>query len=383
MATSSPTIALDDPRFSRAFDLPADPAKGRTKPFHITYADYGYRNEAHPEEETVFLFFGPMMGSRWIHVAKDELAKAHKVRFINPDRPGFGGTDVVDVKDAMRLWLEAVPALLRHLNIKHVSLGCQSGGTVYALDLLLHHPELLHPDRPYLAIGAPWIRPVHTTATLMAIVQTFPVPVLRQTDKLGRLIVGHIGPKLGYCFGLSQAVVAKLIPVKPAAVDADANDDSGWAVAGQMEDDNWQRILARAYDESVHGLSSEAVLLMQKAEGAAPSAGHSGWGDWGDYDALVPRLAAALRGAGRHLRVDVFYAEKDILIGDSGTKGPQWFDQCWSKPEYGDVIAYQTTTVKGADHDWIYNLRWGAIQKVLATLDPSHAVDPGQPSTAA
>ena len=95
---------ISDERFSRVFELPGDPASGRTGPFRVKFADYGYRNEAHPEQENVMLFFGPLMGSRLIHIAKDDIAKKHKVRIINPDRPGVGGTDAVDARDGMRVW---------------------------------------------------------------------------------------------------------------------------------------------------------------------------------------------------------------------------------------------------------------------------------------
>lgn len=97
---------MDDPRFSQTveLELPTAPADGGRRLFKITYADYGYRNEAHPEQENVFLFFGSLTGSRLIHVVKDELAKQHKIRFLNPDRPGFGGTDVVDAAHALSTW---------------------------------------------------------------------------------------------------------------------------------------------------------------------------------------------------------------------------------------------------------------------------------------
>jgi pimeloyl-ACP methyl ester carboxylesterase len=95
---------LNDPRFSRNFELPADPAHGRESPFKIRYADFGYRNESHPEQENVLLFFSPLFGSRLLHIAKDELAKRHKVRIISVDRPGVGGTDAVDPARSMAVW---------------------------------------------------------------------------------------------------------------------------------------------------------------------------------------------------------------------------------------------------------------------------------------
>lgn len=102
---ASPREYVNDPRFTRIFDLPPDATRGRSKPFRIAYADYGYRNEALPEQDNVLLFFGSLMGSRLIHIAKDELAKVHKVRVINPDRPGIGGTDAADAEHRMGLWL--------------------------------------------------------------------------------------------------------------------------------------------------------------------------------------------------------------------------------------------------------------------------------------
>jgi hypothetical protein len=102
---TAPTDYVNDPRFSQTFQLPADPANGRNSPFKVKYADYGYRNEARPEQENVFLFFGSLLGSRLVHIAKDEVAKRLKIRIINPDRPGIGGTDIADAEHSMSLWL--------------------------------------------------------------------------------------------------------------------------------------------------------------------------------------------------------------------------------------------------------------------------------------
>lgn len=93
-----------DDRFSQVLDLPADAAAGRTEAIRISYADYGCRNADHPERENVFLFFGPLLGSRMIHVAKDALAKKHGVRIINPDRPGFGQTTDVPPEKRLSFW---------------------------------------------------------------------------------------------------------------------------------------------------------------------------------------------------------------------------------------------------------------------------------------
>ncbi len=93
-----------DPKYSQEYILPGNTIQGRPEPLKITYADYGYRNEENPEAENVFLFFPPLLGSRWMHTAKDGIAKRFKVRIINVERPGYGGTDEVEVQDRLRVW---------------------------------------------------------------------------------------------------------------------------------------------------------------------------------------------------------------------------------------------------------------------------------------
>ncbi|KAI1867091.1 hypothetical protein JX265_007667 [Neoarthrinium moseri] len=343
---------VHDQRFDQIFVLPADPASGRTTPFTIQYADYGYRNQDLPGEEVVFLFYGPLVGSRLAHIAKDELAKRHKIRIINPERPGMGGTDTVGEGDYMSLWRTAIAALLKHLEINHVALGCHSGGTVFALDMLLHHPELLHPRRPgYIAIGAPWLLPSHTGSKMMSMAGFLPAGVVGQTDKLLKVMGNHVVPVIGLSSGIFSGILNTLSQTTPQTSNESTDDQSEDV---KLEEELQSEIMKRVFAANMEGVSTDAILLLQKGNYS-----QSGWGDWGDYDKLVPRLEQALVDAGRRLRVDIFYAEKDALIGDGGSKGPLWFDQCWKEAQEG-VIDHDSTTIMGADHDDIWDLKWDA-----------------------
>lgn len=225
--------------------------------------------------------------------------------------------------------------------------------------MLLHHPEILDPARPYLAIGAPWILPSHTGSVSLSMAQYLPVAMINHTDKLAKFVNNHIAPLIGASVGTSMAFVAKLVPSSSDTKDDGANADE----AANLEDMLWPRIMERLYAEDVQGLSSDAALFLHKVDDA------SGWGTWGDYDTLAPRLAEALRAAGRRLTVDVFYAETDFMIGaGEGSKGPLWFNQCWDQQQTADVIEYRKSTVKGADHDRIWSLRCGAMKKVFETM---------------
>lgn len=111
---------LNDARFHKTFQLPADPSRGREKPFTVKYADFGFHRDdlstdgqqqeereteaGDAEEEHVILFFGPLLASRLVHVAKDAMFKRHRVRLVNPDRPGIGGTDAVPAEKLLETW---------------------------------------------------------------------------------------------------------------------------------------------------------------------------------------------------------------------------------------------------------------------------------------
>ncbi|KZZ90850.1 interferon-induced GTP-binding protein mx2 [Moelleriella libera RCEF 2490] len=347
---SSPATFLDDPRFSRSVELPADPSKNRPDVFHITYADYGHRDEQHPETETVLLFFGPLGGSRWIHVAKDAVAKRRRIRIIHPDRPGFGGTDAVDMKHRIQTWSGAVVSLLEHLAIKHVSVACHSGGTVYALDALLRYPQILNTENPYFAIGAPWIAPAQTDSMLMSLVQALPSGMINQTDKLANLVHGYVGPVISSSLGFVAKAFTK---------DSGAEQEAMRREGAKFEEELRTAIGERIFQHGIKGMSSDMLLLLRKDLGPA------GWSDWDNYDRLVPRLAESLAAAHRKLRVHVFYAESDFMSSANGTR---YFDDCWNETNRGAAIEYEATTVPGSDHDSIWNLTVGAMQDMFSEL---------------
>jgi hypothetical protein len=243
---------------------------------------------------------------------------------------------------------EVIPALLHHLAVPHVSVACHSGGTISGLDLLLHHPHLLRPGRAYLALGGPWIQPAHTASRRMALVSALPCALVGRFDSIARLANAYVAPV--------GAAVARLVP-SSATRHPDPEREGA-----SREDALLAHAMRRAFAEGVRGLGADALLFMRKVPGAAAG----GWGDWGDYDTLAPRLAEALRAAGvGRLTLDVFFAEEDVMVGDAGTKGPMWFDGIWKGDDLSDVINYNSRVVEGTDHDSIWSLRWGVPQTVI------------------
>ncbi|KIW64358.1 hypothetical protein PV04_09300 [Phialophora macrospora] len=349
------TVYIDDPRLSRTFQLPADPSRGRTKPFQVSYADYGFHRDDTGDddrEEHVLLFFGPLMSSRLFNAAKDRLAKRYKVRIVNAERPGIGNTDDVPAEKLLEVWQEAIPALLNHLGIKHVSIGCHSGGTVFGLDFAVHNPHFLHPSRPYIAIAGPWIHPSQSGVLTMSLASSLPRSLIAKTDRMATFVNSTLGPVLGVSAAVSGSVSQLWAQAKPTGCEGPEVD---------LEEGVRDQVAERVFAGNVRGLGQETQVLLRK--GAAKD----GWSDWGEFDVLAPRLAEAVRGVGggARLKVDVFFAEKDSMIGDAGSKGPTWFEACWNGV---DGVDFASETVKGADHDHVWDLRWGVMERVLKTI---------------
>ncbi|WYZ35184.1 hypothetical protein EsH8_I_001460 [Colletotrichum jinshuiense] len=351
---------LADERFSRVFTYAADPAQGRPEALRISYADYGYRNTENPQAEKVFLFFGPLLGSRMIFVAKDALAKEYGVRIINADRPGFGETPDIEAEDRLAFWRKAMFALLQHLQIRHVHLGAQSAGTVYALDFIFHYPEILYPDNACLVIGAPWIHPSHSRIWQMSVTHALPRSLLGQVDKLASLFSVVSAPILETSFGLTSAF-GRWFATQPAGEDAAATAAATAANPAVAFAEALDPKLADfIFANPINGLSNESILLMQKTEGV------SGWADWGDYDTLVPRLRRVLAEKDRCLAVECFFSQMDNMIGDPGTVGPEWFKSCWSRDGMDDdVIQFSCRVIDGADHNSIWATEWDVARDVF------------------
>ncbi|KAF6817203.1 hypothetical protein CPLU01_13650 [Colletotrichum plurivorum] len=356
---------LADERFSRVFTYPGDSTDEHSKPICISYADYGHNGTESSQVEKVFLYFGPLLGSRMLFILKDSLAKEYGVRIIHADRPGFGETPDVVADERLAFWRKATFALLQHLQIRHVHLGAQSAGTIYALDFILHYPEMLYPENAYLAIGAPWVHPSHSRIWHMSITHALPNSLLGQVDKLVSLFSVVSAPVSDTSFGLTSAF-GRWFGAQPSGENAATtapNPEAAFAEALGY------KVADFIYARPIHGISQESILLLQKAEGA------SGWADWGDYDTLVPLLRRALAEKNRRLMVDCFFSQTDSMIGDPGTAGPEWFTSCWGQDgKDDDVIQFSSRVIDGADHDSIWGTEFGVARDVFDLSNPLQTI---------
>ncbi|OHW97943.1 interferon-induced GTP-binding protein [Colletotrichum incanum] len=360
---------LQDSRFEQTFTLPPD--NSYSEPFKVTYSDFGFRAYAGPEHDNVVLFCAPLLASRFLHITKDKLAKKQKVRIINVDRPGFGGTTPVPAaEDRVMAWLRIVPALLEHLGIHHVAIVAQSAGTIYALNTLLYLPHLLHPTRPYAALCVPWMHPSHSEAALMSMVHKLPAAAIATVDVLATFFNSTLQPVTGFSSGVFSALIGSLGMAKERSVvdGADADD-------APFEDAVKPEIAAHAFRQGCSGMGQEAVMLLKRSGPADV------WGSWLDIDSYVPLLSTQIKAGAtadtispaaqqvsesRTLKVEVFYSEEDNMIGTKA--GPEWFDNCWSAEHRADAIEYSSVVVPDTAHDTILDLRFGIAEEILKTV---------------
>ncbi|KAI1821153.1 hypothetical protein F4861DRAFT_482472 [Xylaria intraflava] len=341
--------------FDQKFTLPT--SDSRPAELNVTYADFGHHND-----ECVLLFCGPLVGSRYVLASKDKLAKQHGIRIISPDRPGFGGTTDAGPADRIRVWLDMVEALLQHLGIKHVSIVGYSGGSVYAMNVLLHLRHLLHPTRPYVALCAPWVHPSRSNVSMLKLAGLLPGALVGSYDRLLLFIVRNIAPAVQLSSDLIGQVPSLNRESQSEYMAPGADPD---AVA--LEESLVPHLVRRVSREDVQGLGQDALLLIKRDK--FPGC----WGTWGDYDALVPLLAqveserrvrqTADSNTVAPLTIDVFFAESDNMIGD--TTGPAWFNNCWRTEQRGDQINYSSVVIPKTTHNNILDLRYGVIERVF------------------
>jgi pimeloyl-ACP methyl ester carboxylesterase len=245
-----------------------------------------------------------------------------------------------------------MPALLNHLGIEHVTVGCHSAGTVFGLDFALHNPQLLHPSRPYIALASPWVHPSRSRMPVWSLCASLPSSLIAQTGRMTSFVNSTLGPVLGVSAAVSGSVPRPWIRAKSAGREGPDVDFEEGIREGVMN----QHVFAG----NVLGLGQETQVLLRNG------AEKCGWSDWGDYDTLAPRLAEAVRGVGgARLKVDLFFAEKDYMIGDAGGAGSTWLESCWRDV---DGVEFASETVKNADHDGVWDLRWDVMERVFQTM---------------
>ncbi|UKZ82799.1 hypothetical protein TrVFT333_010597 [Trichoderma virens FT-333] len=340
-----------NPRFSQEFILPGT---ANHEAITISYADLGFKPEsptANRSTPTV-LFIPGMFGSRYIGAVLDPVARKFGVRVLVVDRPGMGRSTSVPFPQRLSTWIRLVPLLLAHLDIEHVALVSHSAGTMYLLNTLHHYRNILHPERPFVALMAPWVDPAHSKATLWQMAQYVP------TQAFG--LWNHITP----AFATSGTIFTKTASFFSSSIDngdgqelSSRNRDrqklaAAYDLPRDVQLELETMLMKKIFDENTTGANDEALQCLRKGKGWS-------WGECDDYSVFVKALVSAERQKKQldpnfqdsmKLKIRAYFAESDVMIGVGGQK---YVEECWGWPEslFDDVIDFSSVTVAGTDHD--------------------------------
>ena len=263
---------------------------------------------------------------------------------------------------------DLVPALLAHLDVKHVALICHSNGTIYLLNTILHLRHILHPTRPYIAILAPWVDPSHS-GRLKSLAYV-PDAILSKSPIFVKFFANNITPALMFSSGVIESIGKN----STTGVGSDTPEFMDYDPEIKRLEPELNKIFPKLlFSENITGGSDEAFLCLKR--------GKCTWGAFKDYDDAVPMVVKqeqdlAVNSSvsnGRKpekLRVEVFFAENDSMVGNSGE---DWFKRCWEDAAPGDYITYSGETVLGTGHEDIFSPETGVIDRIMATTVKSFA----------
>ena len=261
----------------------------------------------------------------------------------------MGHSTDVPLPQRVSIWVELVPLFLAYLHIKHVALASHSAGTIYLFNTLLRCRDILHPTKPLVSLVAPWVDPAHSHVATMQMVQYLPTSVFG---------VWHQIPKFAAAGGAMLNGISKLLPSSSGmnnAVETQPLERNRQRVEREYGlDVELQRELATLsfkaiFGENTAGANSEALQCLRKGPAGL-------WGDCEDYGAFVGKVGEVERGrggwdGGEKLRIRVYFAESDALIGK---KGQRYMEECWKGSrgdKFEDVLNFVATTIGETDHD--------------------------------
>lgn len=128
-------------------------------------------------------------------------------------------------------------------------------------------------------------------------------------------------------------------PDKTNAVEVNRRKiEAGYGLSRDFQAKLDTELPRRIFSESTVGANREALLCLKKGpEGL--------WGVCDDYEDFIKRLIERERAETSKVKVRVFFAAEDSMIG---VKGREYMDSCWK--EHHD-LDFESRIVANTDHD--------------------------------
>ncbi|CZR54154.1 uncharacterized protein PAC_04037 [Phialocephala subalpina] len=341
------------------------PATDKHEALKVSYSIAG--PEAGEDVPTI-LFCGGMFGGRWLAPWHNFYAEKERVRLIFIDRPGFGGSTPVAISRRIPTFLETVPALFSHLRIPHIHLASHSSGTIFALNLLTHRPDLLYPDNPTVTFFSPWVHQSITSVSFLSLAAILPNSLLNNWDSITGFMMLKASPAFASSSGAISAITGSFKGSlskeeegkKRAEEDRKCRECYGMTLKEKEELD--KIVFKFAFAENTKGGNDEARLCLKSVEGCH-------WDACEDYEACVLKLKGdwekRVQEGGKKLKVKIIFGEEDAMIG---VKGRNYWDNCWTDQRCGGGMEAVCMEVGTGNHDSVLDYTKGGIQELYKAV---------------
>jgi hypothetical protein len=210
---------------------------------------------------------------------------------------------------------------------------------------------LLSPTHPQLTLISPWVHQSHSSVSFLVAASLLPNPLLNYWDNINNFIINRASPTLASSSG-SLSAFASLFRSKDANAtakeeEAEKKCQEGYGMSRDVLKEMEKLTSKYIFEENSKGANDEARLCLKSTEGC-------GWNACEDYPEFVKNLNAVWEkkvdgiGEKEGLKVKIFFAEEDVMIGK---KGKEYFEGCWTQEKCGKGIKVERVKAKGTDHD--------------------------------
>lgn len=211
---------------------------------------------------------------------------------------------------------------------------------------------------------APWVDYLHSQTTLGTLSSKLPKSMICQLSNLTKFLNLRVNPAVGWSSGLSSSVGELFNPSNGEA--SSTADAERYRVSEQVAKELLAYRTKVWLAEDSTAANDEVLLCLKKSE--KPT-----WGVCEDYRDFVPLFCeqeARLRqstgggdGQNKKLKLCVFYASSDLMIGPGGQ---EYFNGCWGQGCVGDVVEFEAKELEGTDHDSVLlDFGKGALREIF------------------
>ena len=280
-------------------------------------------------------------------------------------RPSFGTSTPVPLENRIQTVLDVIPLLLAHLKITHISLACQSSGTIYGFNLLSAYPDLLSPTNPSITFFSPWVHQSISSVSGVVLASKLPNVLLNGWNSIVGFVMNTAQPAFSVSGGAITAV--KSVFKSKVLTEEEVNEEErkcmeGLGISSDVRDELDKLMFKHMFAENTAGGNDEARMCMKSTKGTS-------WYACEDYEECIRNLAMVwekrVHDGSEKLKVNVVLPEEDDLVGH---KGMEYFERCWGHDRCGSGIEVRIVKMKGTDHDTTASPTEDYLPKMLQEL---------------